>query len=76
MDNILYGLVLKPGYLKDQDLDHCCFFIYINDLTDDLTTDVKLFVDDTSLFSIVHNRNTSIPDLNNDLNKIKNWAIQ
>ena len=76
MDNILYGLVLKPGYLKDQDLHHCCFCIYINDLSDDLTTDVKLFVDDTSLFSIVHNRNTSIPDLNNDLNKIKNWAIQ
>ena len=50
--------------------------IYINDLCDDLTTNVKLFADDTSLFSIVHNMNTSATNLNNDLNKIKNWAIQ
>ena len=24
--NILCGLVLKPGYFKDQYLDHCCFW--------------------------------------------------
>ena len=35
-----------------------------------------LFADDTSLFSILHNMNTSTTNLNNDLNKIKNWAIQ
>ena len=53
------------------------FFIYINDLYDGLTTKVKLFTDDTSLFSIiVHNMNTSVINLDNDLNKIKNWAIQ
>ena len=52
------------------------FFIYINDLSDDLTTNVMLFADDTSLFSILHNMNTSTTNLNNDLNKIKNWAIQ
>ena len=52
------------------------FFIYINDLSDDLTTNVKVFADGTSLFSIVHKMNTSTTNLNNDLNKIKNWAIQ
>ena len=52
------------------------FFIYINDLSDDITTNVKLFVDETSPFSVVHNMNTSTTNLNNDLNKIKNWAIQ
>ena len=52
------------------------FFIYINNLSDDLTTNVKLFADDTSLFSIVHNTNTSTINLCNDLNKIKNWAIR
>ena len=51
------------------------FLICINDLSDDLTS-VKLFADDTSLFSIVHNMNTSTTNLNKDLNKIKNWAIQ
>ena len=50
--------------------------IYINDLSDDLTTNVKLFADDTSLFSIVCNMNTSTTNLNNDLNKTNNWAIQ
>ena len=24
-NNILHGLVLKPRYVKDQYLDHCCF---------------------------------------------------
>ena len=52
------------------------FFIYINDLSDDITTNVKLFVDETSPFSVVHNMITSTTNLNNDLNKIKNWAIQ
>ena len=50
-------------------------FIYINDLSVDLTTNVKLSTDETSLFSIVHNMNMSTTNLNNDLNKIKNWAI-
>ena len=50
--------------------------IYINDHSDDLTTNVQLFADDTSLFSIVHNMSTFTINLNNDLNKIKNWATQ
>ena len=44
--------------------------IYINDLTEGLTTNVKLFPDDTSLFSVVHDTQTS------DLNLINNWAFQ
>ena len=38
------------------------FLIYINDLSDDLTTNVKLFADDM---------NTSTTNLNNDLKKLK-----
>ena len=45
--------------------------IYVTDLSDDLTTNVKLFAGDTSLFSIVHNMNTSTINSNNDLNKIR-----
>ena len=52
------------------------FLIYINDLSDYLTANVKLFADDIWLFSIVHNMNTSTTNLNKDLNKIKNMAIQ
>ena len=31
------------------------FFVYSNDLCDNLSCDVKLFADDTSLFSVVEN---------------------
>ena len=48
------------------------FLIYINDLSDDLSTTDKLFEDDTSLFSIVQNVSTSASHLNNDLSKISN----
>ena len=47
------------------------FLIYINDLSDNLITNPKLFADDTSLFSIVHDPNATANDLNNDLAKNK-----
>ena len=52
------------------------FLIYINDLTEGLTANVKLFADDTSLFSVVHDIQTSANDLNEDLKIINNWAFQ
>ena len=36
----------------------------------------KLFADDTSLFSVVHDISTSASDINNDLKLISNWAFQ
>ena len=50
------------------------FLIYINDLTDGTSSIVKLFAVDTSLFSIVQNKNNSASQLNNDLNKVSDWA--
>ena len=43
------------------------FLNYINDLPDNLSTNVKLFADDTSLFSVVHDITTYSCDLNYDL---------
>ena len=42
------------------------FLNYINDLPLGLTTNIKLFADDTSLFSVVNNVNVSASRLNND----------
>ena len=40
--------------------------IYVNDLADDLSN-TKLFTDDTSLFYVVQNVNTSAGEVSNDL---------
>ena len=53
------------------------FLIYINDLSDGLQCNSKLFADDTSLFATVHNTNKASNDLmNNDLTNITKWAFQ
>ena len=52
------------------------FLTYINDLTEGLTTNVKLFADDTSLFSVVLDTQTSANDHNKDLEIINNRAFQ
>ena len=52
------------------------FLIYINDLSDNLSSNVKLFADDTSLFSVIHDINISAGELNEDLKKISEWAFQ
>ena len=52
------------------------FLININDLLDNLTRNAKLFAEDTSLFSLVHDVNTSAKNLNDDLKKLNDWAFQ
>ena len=52
------------------------FLIYINDLADELFSNTKLFTDENSLFSVVHNIDSSAAELNNDLAKISHWAQQ
>ena len=52
------------------------FLIYINDLFDNLASNSKLFADNTSIFSVVKIVDASNIDLNNDLEKIGEWAFQ
>ena len=48
--------------------------IQINDLPDGLNSNVKLFADDTFLFSVVKNKEESASDLTNDLDTISKWG--
>ena len=48
--------------------------MYINDLTENLKCNVKLFADDTSLFTVVQNPITAANDMNHDLEATKQWA--
>ena len=52
------------------------FLIYINDLSNNLSSTAKLFADDTSLFSVVNDVNLSQFHLNSDFKKISEWAYQ
>ena len=52
------------------------FLIYINELSDGLSSNAKPLADDTSLFSVVHDINASTVELKSDLNKINYWDFQ
>ena len=64
------------GVLQVSFLDPLLFLIYINKLSDKLTSNGKLFADDTPLSSAVHNVNTSAKKLNDDLKKVKGGTFQ
>ena len=51
------------------------FIIYISDLPNRLKSDAKLFADDTSLFTIVKDKNESSNALSNDLSLISKCAF-
>ena len=46
------------------------FLIYINDLTEGVSSNAKLFADDTSLFSVTYDIQSSTINLNKNLERI------
>ena len=50
-------------------------YIYINDLANGLSSNAKLYADDTSLFSVFYNGNTTAKELDNDLVKINKLSL-
>ena len=68
--------VVNAGVPQGSILGPLLFLIYINDIADGFSSNAKLFADDTSLFSVVHNADTTAKELNNDLVKISRWGYQ
>ena len=68
MVNIGHGQISKQAYLKDQFLVLYFFLIYINHLPNGLNSNAKLFADDTSLFSVVHN-------ITDSANLLNSWSL-
>ena len=50
------------------------YLIYIKDLSDNLESDIKLFTDDTSMFSVVGDPIKTSQKLNKNFDKIGHWA--
>ena len=66
---------IRAGVPQGSILGPLFFLIYINDLSENLKSTVKLFADDTSIFHVAKDPNTSAEILNNDLTKISEWHI-
>ena len=53
------------------------FLVYINnDLSQGLTSNAKLFADDTLIFSVFHDSSSPSQSINEDLSKISQWGYK
>ena len=68
--------IITAGVPQGSILGPLLFLIYINDLTNGLKCNVKLFVDDTSIFTVVHDPSTAVDNMNHDLQLISLWALK
>ena len=67
---------ISAGVPQGSVLGPLFFLVYINDLVDNVNCDIKMFADDTSLFSRVDDPVRSALKLNEDLDTVKLWALQ
>ena len=70
----LTGKFIRASVTQGSILSPLLFLLYINDIVNDIGSNIRLFADDTSLFIIVENPVTAAASLNIDLDRISQWA--
>ena len=67
---------LKAGVPQGSVFGPLLFLVYINDLTDNISSDMRLFADDSSLFTRVKGSDQTHENLIKDLKVVTAWAYQ
>ena len=60
---------VRSGVPQGTVLGHLCFLLFVNDIGNDITSNIKLFADDTLLYGLVHNFDDAISH-QSDLDKL------
>ena len=69
MVSLYLGWRFQLGFFRDHVLGPLFFLMYINKLSCGLSSTTKIFADDTSLFSVVHDVTQSTSEINDDTEK-------